>query len=66
MVSAPPMTQTGQRMMTDDWAKAVSRLAANPTPKAIADFDAWFPGQSAQGVLDILATKAQAAGSGTA
>jgi hypothetical protein len=28
IVSAPPMTQTGQRMLTDDWAKAVSRLAA--------------------------------------
>jgi hypothetical protein len=60
IVSAPPMLQTGQRMSTDDWAKAVSRLAANPSPKTLADFEAWFPGQSAQGVLDILGAKAQA------
>ena len=60
VVSAPPMLQTGQRMTTDLWAKAVSKLAANPDPRTIAAFDAWFPGQSGQGILDILGTKAQA------
>jgi hypothetical protein len=42
VVSAPPMLQTGSRMRTDLWAKAVSRLIAKPTLGVVAAFDAWF------------------------
>ena len=55
-------SDAADRPADDDrlWAKAVSKLAANPDPRTIAAFDAWFPGQSGQGILDILGTKAQA------